>query len=152
MRDKIEAFWQTLDEKKQLYTLAATALLAILILVLSLYLPLKSTNQVLNTQLQTQYEVQKKLINAGKNPLNISTISPKQVKATVAKIAKQKGLEVDLDFAKNTLTLNVKNQEFARLKNLLTSMRNEYAMITNKASIKRTKDGFVNANLTLVLP
>lgn len=150
--EKIRDFWQTLDEKQKIYALLLSIILVLCLLMLLLYLPIKMQNKTLSTQLRTQYNITQQLININKKPSNFLTIERKKAESTIHKIAKQKGLSVDLKLKDNKLTLIAKNQEFNRLQNLLLSVRNQYAITTIKAVITKTKVGFVDANLVLILP
>lgn len=152
MISKIEEFWQTLDEKQQIYAVVSAVVLVLWLLFIVFYFPLKTQNQTLNSQLQTQSDIHQQLISARKKHTHFAPISRQNVKSIISKIATQKNLIIDLNLNKNQLILIAKNQAFNDLKNLLLSLRHKYAITTVKASIIKTRDGFVDADLTLALP
>ena len=150
--EKIVQFWQTLDEKQQIYAIIFAVILLIWLLFMSLYLPIKIQHQTLNTQLHSQHNITQQLISVGEKPSKFSAIKRKKAKSIIAKIAKQRGLSVDLKLDDKKLSLVAKDQEFNNLKKLLLLLRQRYAITTIKANISKTKDGFVDAKLTLILP
>ncbi|MBE8232258.1 MAG: type II secretion system protein M [Endozoicomonadaceae bacterium] len=152
MINKVKHSWQALDEKQQVYALVLCVVLAIWLLFVLAYLPIKMQNETFNTQLKVQTDIGQKLTNISQENVSFTSIGRRSVKSIVNKIAKQKGLRIDLKLDDNQLMLGVKNQSFDNLKDLLLSLRGQYAITTTKASITKTKDGFVNADLTLTLP
>ncbi len=152
MIDKIENFWQTLGKKQQIYVLIFSCVLAVCLLIVLLYFPIKIQNQALDTQLRMQADIHQKIINVSKKPSSFTAIERRKAKSIIDKVAKQKGLSIDLQFDEKVLSLSAKNQEFNHLKSLLLLLRTQYAITTVKANIVKTKDGFVDADLKLILP
>lgn len=152
MMGKITDLWQTWDEKQQIYAVAAAAVLILILLIVLLYLPLKMQNNNLNAQLKMQNNITQKLNNAAKKSTNFTTIAPQKIKPLVAKIARQNRLKLALKLEDKQLILNAKSQEFHALNRLLLSLRNQYAIIATHAVIRKTKNGFVDADLKLSFP
>ena len=151
--EKIQGFWRVLDDKQQLYAVLSTVALALLLLSLLVYLPLLQERQRLSSQLVTQQLVTEKLMRAQTMPTHFITIERKTLKSTIANIIQQKKLQANIDLqGRDTLVLTLKDQPFQALTELLLLLRNQYAITTTKASFLKTKDGFVNATLTLSIP
>lgn len=148
--NKLQNFWQTLDEKQQIYAWISSAVLVILLLIVSLYWPLKAKNQFLNEQLHIQNTMRQQLLSV-QNVGHFSTL-PNPIKKTLINLAKRKGLNIQVTFENKQLTLNMNNQDFSALRDFLLSLRMQYAITVNKATLKKTKNGFVDANLILSMP
>ncbi len=152
MIEKIQQYWQELDKKQQFYGLISAAILVIWLLFMLLFLPIKMQNETLKNRLQIQADISQKLKSVSNKNIIFSPIRQKDFKSIVYKIAQQKSVRISLKISDNKLILTAKNQLFYDLKNLLILLREKYAITTSKASITKTKDGFVNADLTLNLP
>lgn len=150
--DKMIDLWQSWDEKQQIYAALSAVGLLIILLVLLLYVPLKTHNSSLKNQWQVQNDVAKQLQFAQTTPLVSTAAEPTRVKSVVSKVAKRFGLNIKLKSKDEQWTLQAKAQNFNVLSNFLSSLRDKYAIVATQAVITKVKDGIVDADLTLSLP